>query len=400
LGNERRTEGEKQEMKRTAAAADYAAARVPAGHAAAHAKAAKASTAASNDIGISCYENDVPAFIEAEMDRLYGSVYSSLAQFRIYSDGADTSTYIARRGGRIVAIFLFRQRGNCIHVLNETIHVDRNDVICFARYAFASFPDAAVLRFKAVHTDIEDLPFPFQRHNHVEDIVLTLPDTPEAYFDMLGKGTRRNFKRHSRQLDEQVPGARYRVAIGDDIDERSIRSIVELNRARMAGKNKASGIDDLETQRIIRLAKECGLVGTMEIDGRVCAGTIAFRAGDNYYLNVLAHDPRYDQYWLGILCCFRTICECIERGGREFHFLWGEYDYKYMLMGVKRDLDNLLVYRSRKHQIFHGDIALRAAFDGALRALRVRLHAASRRDNLLSRIALRLLGRVRSARGR
>jgi CelD/BcsL family acetyltransferase involved in cellulose biosynthesis len=382
-------------MKQSASAAGYAAAHVPT----ANARVAKTNAAKSDEIEISCYENDVPAFIEAEMDRLYGNVYSSLAQFRIYSDGSDTSTYIARRGGQIVTIFLFRQRGNCIHVLNETIHVSRSDVACFARYAFASFPEAAVIRFKAVHTDIDSLPFPYQRHNYVEDIVLALPDTAEIYFDMLGKGTRRNFKRHSRQLEEQVPGTRYRVAVSREIEERTIRDIVELNHARMAVRNKTSDIDDFETQRIIRLARECGRVGTMEIDGRVVAGTIAFRAGDNYFLNVLAHDPQYDQYWLGILCCFRTICECIARGGREFHFLWGEYDYKYMLMGVKRDLDNLFVYRSRKHQILHGDIAAKAAIDGAIRALRVRLRAAFRRDNMFSRIASRLLESVRAARG-
>jgi hypothetical protein len=380
-------------MKRTAAAADYAAARVPI------VSEEGARSAASDEIEISCYENDVPAFIEADMERLYSNVYSSLAQFRIYSDGCDASTYIARRGGQIVTVFLFRLRGNCIDVLNETIHVSRSDVMYFARYAFASFPDVAAIRFKAVHTDIESLSFPFQRYNHVEDIVLTLPETAGAYFDMLGKGTRRNFKRHMRQLQERVPNCRYKIAIGTDIEERTIRAIVELNRMRMASKNKASGIDDLEMQRMIRLAKECGMVGIIEIDGCICAGAVGFCAGDNYFLNILAHDPRYDQYWLGILCCYQTICECIARGGKEFHFLWGEYEYKYMLMGVRRDLDNLVIYRSRKHQFFNAGIAIETAFKGALRKLRVWLHAASRRDNLLSGGALSLLDRLRAFKG-
>jgi hypothetical protein len=377
-------------MKRTAAAADYAAARVPI------VGAEGARPAASDEIEISCYENDVPAFIEADMELLYGNIYSSLAQFRIYSDGCDVSTYIARRSGQVVTIFLFRQRGNCIDVLNETIHVSRNDVMYFVRYAFASFPGVAAIRFKAVHTDIESLPFPFQRYNHVEDIVLTLPETADAYFEMLGKGTRRNFKRHMRQLQERVPGCQYKIMIGQDIDERAIRAIVELNRMRMAGKNKTSGIDDLEMQRTIRLAKECGMVGIIEIDGRICAGAIGFCAGDNYFLNILAHDPRYDQYWLGILCCYHTICECIARGGKEFHFLWGEYDYKYMLLGVRRELDNLVIYRSRKHQLLNTGIAIETAYKGTLRKLRVWLHAASRRDNWLSGVALRLLDRLRT----
>jgi CelD/BcsL family acetyltransferase involved in cellulose biosynthesis len=362
--------------------------------------AGAARAAEGEEIEISCYENDVPAFIEPELEQLYGSIYASLAQFRIYSDGSDTSTYIARRGGQPVAIFLFRLRGNAVHVLNETFRVERAEVACFARHVFASYPEVAIIRFKAVDTDVDRLPYPFQRHNHVEDIVLALPPSAEAYFEMLGKGTRRNFRRHLRQLDERVPGWRYRLAVGRDIDDQEVRAIVELNRKRMARKSKSSDIDDLETQRIIRLAKECGIVGVIEIDGRVCAGTIGFRAGDNYFLNVLAHDPAYDQYWLGILCCYNTICECIARGGREFHFLWGEYAYKTMLLGVKRDLDNLIVYRSRRHQLLNAGVAVRAWAAGAMRSLRTWMHAQSHRDTLPARIALRLLDRFRNLRRR
>jgi CelD/BcsL family acetyltransferase involved in cellulose biosynthesis len=380
-------------MKRTAAAVEPPM-RTPVGGAGA------LRAAGGDEIEISCYENDVPAFIEPELEQLYGSIYASLAQFRIYSDGADTSTYIARRGGQTVAIFLFCLRGNAVHVLNETFRVERSEVACFARHVFASYPEIAIIRFKAVDTDVDRLPYPFQRHNHVEDIVLALPPSAEAYFDMLGKGTRRNFKRHLRQLEERVPGWRYRLAVGRDIDEQAVRTIVELNRKRMAGKCKSSDIDDLETQRIIRLAKECGIVGVIEIDGRVCAGTIGFRAGDNYFLNVLAHDPAYDQYWLGILCCYHTICECIARGGREFHFLWGEYAYKYMLMGVKRDLDNLIVYRSRRHLLLNAEVAVRAWVAGSMRRLRTWLHAQSRSDTLVAKISLGILERMRSLRRR
>lgn len=376
-------------MKRTAAAANYAAARMPANGAA-------ACSAPGKEIEISCYENDVPSFIEPEMERLYGSIYSSLAQFRIYSDGSDTSTYIVRQGGQIVTIFLFRRRGKIIHVVNETLRVSCNDVSCFAHYVFTSFPEVAVIRFKAVYTDIKKLSFPFQRYNYVEDIVLTLPQSADTYFEMLSRGTRRNFKRHMRQLQERVPDWKFKIAFGKDIDEHTVRAIIELNHQRMAGKNKTSDIDDFETQRIVQLTKECGLVGAIEIDGKVCAGTINFHSGDNYFLSVIAHDPHYDQYWLGILCCYYTICECIARSGKEFHFLWGEYDYKYMLLGVKRDLDNLVVYRSRKHQLLNCNVAAVTAFHGVLRKLRVWVRAAAKRGNLLSRVALRVFGYIRA----
>ncbi|HYD78488.1 MAG TPA: GNAT family N-acetyltransferase [Paucimonas sp.] len=362
-------------MERTAAAATRSMEAPPA-------RRIASEPAALEEIAISCYENDVPAFIEPELERLYGSIYSSLPQFRVYTDGSDTSVYIARRGGRIAAIFLFRQRGPCVQVLNEVMRVEDDDVACFARYVFATYPTAAVIAFKAVETaerSSSRLPFPRQRHRHTEDIVLALPDSADAYFEMLSKGTRRHFKRRMRKLQDELPSWKFRFLLEDDIDESTVRAVVELNRARMAGKHKASAIADDEIGRIARLARERGIAGIIEIDGRICAGAVGFRAGGNYFLSVLAHDPRYDRYWLGILCCYHTICECIARGGEEFHFLWGEYDYKTMLMGVKRDLHNLLVYRSRAHRIRHADIALTAAAGAAFRATRSRLHALVKR---------------------
>lgn len=347
------------------------------------------------DITISCYENDVPAFIEVEMVRLYASVYSSLAQFRIYSDGHDTSTYIVRKGGKIVTVLLFQQDGGKVSVVNEVIKIDEEDISRFAAYIFANVESATVIFFKSIQTDLRKIPFPHQRFNHLEDIVLTMPQTAEDYVAGLGKNTRRNIKRYTKKLRESFPSFHYDVFEKDDVDEQTIRDIVNLNRARMADKNKVSVIDEKETKRIILLAKECGLVGVARIDGRVCAGGISFRVGSNYFLSVIAHDPAYDDYWLGILCCYFTICECIARDGKEFHFLWGEYEYKYTLQGVKRDLDKLVIYRSHAQMLFNGDIALNFLFHGYARQARQWLHAAKHRDSFLSRLAVGSLNRWR-----
>ena len=344
-------------------------------------------------IMISCYENDVPAFIEAEMARLYASLYSSLVQFRIYGDGRDTSTYIVRKGGKIVTVLLFQQDGGKVRVVNEVIKIDEEDISRFAAYIFANVESATVIFFKSIQTDLQKIPFPHQRFNHLEDIVLTMPQTAEDYVASLGKNTRRNIKRYTKKLREAFPSFYYDVSEKDEVDEQTIRDIVNLNRARMADKNKVSAIDEEETERIILLTKECGLVGVARIDGRVCAGGISFRVGSNYFLSVIAHDPAYDDYWLGILCCYLTICECIARGGKEFHFLWGEYEYKYTLLGVKRDLDKLAIYRSHAQMLLNGDMALSLVFHGYARQARLWLHAAKHRDSFLSRLTIASLNR-------
>jgi hypothetical protein len=90
------------------------------------------------------------------------------------------------------------------------------------------------------------------------------------------------------------------------------------------------------------------------IDGRVCAGAIGFRLGDSYFMHVIAHDPRFNSYSLGILCYYHTICEGIARGAKRFHLLQGRYGYKYRLLAQRQDYMNLDIYRSRVHAIVQG----------------------------------------------
>ncbi|MGZ3238085.1 MAG: GNAT family N-acetyltransferase, partial [Burkholderiaceae bacterium] len=223
------------------------------------------------------------------------------------------------------------------------------------------------ISFVAIKTELSQLTYPYQRINYLEDIIVTLPGSVDQYLASLKKNTRRNIKRYTNRLQSNLPGFSYGVYVKQDIKEQDIRDIIKLNHARMSDKNNISALGEAETEKMIKLVRECGMICVARNDGKVCAGAISFRVGENYFLKVLAHDSRYNDYSLGILCCYHIICECINRGGREFHFLWGRYDYKYTLLGVQRDLDYLAVYRSRIDfaMDFHNVVA--TAFNGYLR---------------------------------
>jgi hypothetical protein len=343
---------------------------------------------------ISCHENEIPTFVEPELERLYGNIFSSLRQFRIYGwTPGRTSTYVVRENGELKTILLFEREGARLRVMNEVIALDSAELERFVQYVFSTFESVSVIAFKAIQTDIRRFPFPYQRFNHIEDMTLTLPPTVDAYHASLGKNTRRNIRRHLDRLGRDFPSYRFEILEKDAVDPQLVRDIIEFNRARMADKNIVSIIDEEETRRIIRLVQECGLVGVVTIDGRLCAGAISFRSGSNYFLNVLAHDPRYDDYWLGFLCCYMTINECIARGGDEFHFLWGRYGYKFLLGAVQRDLDNVIIYRSRAQLLRNADFASRIAYEGNLRRLKVWLKYD---DGVLSQHARRLMERLRT----
>jgi len=349
-----------------------------------------------NDVAISCYENEVPLFVEAELERLYGNIFSSLSQFRIYGwNSRGTSTYVVRRDSIPIVILLYRRDGSTVQVMNEVITLEHAEIGRFSSFVFERYSEVSVVAFKAIETERKRMPFPFQRYNHLEDMELDLPASVDAYFPTLGKSTRRNIRRHLDRIGRAFPSFRFEVLEREAMPPGRVREIIELNRTRMAGKNIESIIDEQETQRIIDLVKVCGLVGVVTIDGRLCAGAISFTSGQNYFLNVLAHDPRYDDYWLGFLCCYLTICESIARGGKEFHFLWGRYDYKYLLGARRRDLDNIVLYRSRLQLLRNADIARKIAVDGYKRAFKVWIKYG---DSFLSQQARRLLERLRAWR--
>lgn len=266
----------------------------------------------ANNNSIICYENEVPSFVESEVEGLYGNIFSSLLEFRVYGwQAGGTSTYVARSGGKIQAIFLYERNNGRVRVLNEAIRISREELDRFSRHIFSRYPDVNVISFKAIETDAQALPFPYQRFNHLEDITLTLPSSADEYLAGLGKNTRRNIRRYGERLRKAFPECRFEVFSQDAIPEHYIRTLIGFNRARMANKNIASVIDEDETRRIVALSRACGIAGIMTVNGEVIAGAVAYRAGRNYFLNILAHDPRYDDHWAGFLCCYETVRTCI-----------------------------------------------------------------------------------------
>jgi hypothetical protein len=347
-------------------------------------------------ITIACYDNEVPPFVEAEMVRIYESIFSSLAQFRTYgSIAGNTSTYVVRQGSKIVTVFLFVRDGEKVRVLNEVIRISAEDISRFAEYVFAAYKKVTVISFHAIQADFHRLRFPFQKFNCSEDIVLSLPETEQDYLAKLGKHSRKNIKYYLSRLKRQHPTFEFSMLSKDEVTHQQVRDIVILNRHRMAGKDKISAFDDEETDRIINLVKQCGEVGVATVDGKICAGSICLRVGGNYFMIVIAHDSKYDDYRLGTLCCFLTICESMARKGREFHFLWGRYEYKYTLLGIQRDLDHVNVYRSRMQIVLNASTALKSARDGNLRRAKLWLHSSGGQRSIAGRSIIALLGILR-----
>jgi hypothetical protein len=337
---------------------------------------------------IACHESHIPGFAESELERLYGHIYSSMRFFRIFRSTHEVNTYVASRNGEPVALLLFRCVNGRAEVLNEMICLDGAELRRFAGYVFERYRRISAITFPSVQTDIRGLPFPAQHHDEKEDFLLALPASPEAYTALLGKSTRANIRRFGKRLTERFSSFTHVVHENEQIDAQLVRDIIGMSKVRMTGKKKTFSVDDDMAEGLIRLAKSCGFVHAVMIDGRLRAGSISYRLGAKYFAFVNAHDPEFDAYWLGTLCYYQTICAVIRRGGTHLHMGWGRYEYKSRLLGLRQDYDRVVIYRSRLGVLRNLRHAAATTLHGRLRELKLWLLDPRRQNSFLSRLAV------------
>jgi hypothetical protein len=340
----------------------------------------------------------MPAFLEYEIGRLYRSIFSSLPQFRIHGGADNASVYVARCEERILSALVYRIEGPKAVVVNQCFTLEDAESTRFANYMFKRFPHLDAICFQAVESRLLSPSYPVLLSRFGEDFVLQLPATVEDYHAHLGKSTRSYVNRYLKKLYRTYPSFSFEVCSGDDVREADVEAVFEMNRQRMAERGMSYGFSADYPARTAQLLRETGMLCIAKIDGIVCAGTVLYQVEGEYFLDVLSHKSEYNDAGLGTLCCYLSICECIRRGGKAYHFLWGRYDYKTRLGGVERTLFEVTLYRSRLSMIKRPLPVLKQAAKGRLLDMKKSIREGMQRDGLFARIAGRLLGYCRRMR--
>lgn len=363
--------------------------------------------ALQGDVHIVCHEHEIPDFAGPEIDRLYGHLFCSLSYFEVAKQLDGASTYVVRRNGKAIAVLLYTRTKNEVTLISEYVALSSEEIRRFADFMFGSFRSVNRICFRKIKAEPHALGRPWHAVACTEDMVIDLPPDVQDYEAAVGKNMRRNIKRYGTAVAKDYPSFEYRVLLQGDIAEQHIRDIIALSCTRMKSKSIVPRFTEEETAWIVRFAKQCGMVGLMTIDGRVCAGAIGFRIGGNYAMHVIAHDERYNDYSLGILCYYRTICEGIARGGKHFHLLQGQYGYKHRLLARRQDIISLVVYRSRLRALACAGRIARRELQGRMRLARQwLLHDIEQREGKVYRLigkavnALRAAKRARASAGK
>lgn len=297
------------------------------------------------------HEFAVPAYAEAALERLYGSMYASMRHLQLCGCAQpQPHTWVGYRRGEIIGVLLFRMRGTQAIVLTEMIPLAADVAEEFCRALFSRFAFAQAACFNAVTLPAPLSRLPAAHAAFSENYVISLPGDVDAYFAALGKATRKTLRGYGNRLQRELPDLRWEVRRASDLraDElrRLVRQLQAFKRDSMAERGKRAEQSRRDTARLLALVSERGLVGIATAGGRVCAGSIACRFGDNYVMLLAAADPALASFRLGMLCCYWSVCDCLRDGARECHLLWGRYQYKAQLLGVPRPLHRVLVYRS------------------------------------------------------
>ncbi len=343
--------------------------------------------------------DEPPAFLERELERLYGTRFSCLPCFKLHGSWDGVRAYVARRDGVTEAVFLFRCEGTRAVVLNEGMSVGDEVVNRFASYLFRNHDALSMVAFHYVETSGR---FAFPHHGAAcgRDTVLALPESAAAYTARLSASTRASLEHRIRRIRRVLPGFSFAVYEKQEVPLRQVRAIIRLHRQGQAGKRHAAPIDDAEEERIIAYVALCGFVSVASADGKLLAGAITYRLGSNFTARILAHDPAYAGYRLSFVCAYLTICQCIEAGNsRYFHFGWGQRDYKRQLGGRVRRLVHLSLFRSRLHALRNLGGTLAALAGAAAFHLRESLLYTAHQDRYLTaRLASLLIGAGRRLR--
>lgn len=337
------------------------------------------------DAGIRCHVHTIPPYVETALADLYHTLHASLPFFRVFRSLDGVSCYVAGHEGRPSTILLFRCHGRRLEVLNEMIAITQSELRRFARYVFRHFRQVDLIVFPALQANTAGLGFPVQQHNAKDTYVIDLPDTADAYLAGLGKSTRANIRQQTNLVRRTFPTFTTRFYTNGDIDERHVQAILGFSEATIRAGGAVVAHD---AARILALARDCGFVVVLSIDGEVCAGSVNYRVGSSVFGDVTGYDRRYEKYSLGKLCVFHTISESIARGARRFYLGGGEFDFKQRLGGAPLGMDEVRIYRSRWRMLLNLDRAAEAVLRARVRQLKQGLHR--HKQHQLARMAFKL----------
>lgn len=273
------------------------------------------------------------------------NVFSSF-RYNLCAISGKDDFFVLRNDGDAHPVVFFRMLPHRVEILHLYSRFSSAEIRSICQLIFDMFAHVRSIGFECIESGFGPVGFVVQQYNFSEDFVVDLCGSVEQYSNRLGKQLRSDLKRFRKKLYSEFSDVRYECVCGQEASESAFNEIIGFSASRMAIKLATSSHTMERSRRLFELVKSFGLLFLIYIDGKVRAGVICTLYGNDMFMHVVAHDPRFDRFRLGKLACYGSICAAIERGAVRYHLLSGWYDYKVRFLGRQVEFDRLEVYRS------------------------------------------------------
>jgi CelD/BcsL family acetyltransferase involved in cellulose biosynthesis len=206
----------------------------------------------------------------------------------------------------------------------------------------------------------EELHVPTRILYSTDHMIIDLPDSADAYYQSLGRSTKRNLRSARNRLRREHPDAETTVFQPKDEADELLDEFLRWKRARFRDMGRTTYWDDdprLE-KRFLGLLRRRGEAHVLEIDGRRAAINFVFPVGDTICAQESSFDPDFTRSDLGLLSQYETVLNAIERGARRMNLLWGSEGHKQHFGAVAHRATALSVFRSQTARIWSLDEAM------------------------------------------
>jgi len=294
-------------------------------------------------------ESYVAGRYSSDLERLYESWFATEEFAQIdYPKHEKFAFSILNDDQEVTEVILFGKLDNKIGVINQLCSFDNRVINLLCKVIFERFDDVHVISFKKQYSEFQSKEFEFFMTETHEDYIIELPEKFADYRTTLGKNIKQNMSKSINRSKRDFPDFKIEFFEKENVPDGLIEKAFEFNKQRMEEKGKEQLRNPEQIERAKKETKTHGLISCITVENQVASVTISTITGGNLYFHVIAHYPKYNYYRLGQVNLYLSIQRFIENGGKKFHFLWGEYDYKYRFNAKGHTLYSYQVLRVGK----------------------------------------------------
>jgi hypothetical protein len=200
--------------------------------------------------------------------------------------------------------------------------------------------------------DPENIRFPVDEREVALDNWMRLPPTVAEYDRTLEPEYRKRLHYYRRRFAREFPSSRFVTLVGERIPVANMERHYEFQRLRLTETGRKPRIDTAYARHSSGVLQRYGRFHELLDGDAFCAGVMVLDAGKAAMLGSVTINNHYQKYSPGAICLYQAIEASIRRGCSEFHFLWGEDDYKRRLGGRLEPVYDYTVMRTAADKAF------------------------------------------------